>query len=142
MRLAQAGAATTDPVRRAAMLDRAAAAIATLQVRRPDWGDAAVAEAFVASQRHGIGDARTIDALSRSYRAAPFLHEAAAWRVHVGALAWDHVPPATRGAIAAEAVWLSRFSPQDHDAVFALMRRSGGYRAFLLEWRKLRATDV
>ena len=83
-------------------LQRAAPQLARAR-QRPQWGDLDVAEAYYHQLASGPLDPGTLSAYARSYRDAPYLHDAVLWRIRLGAFAWNALPPATQRAMLDEA---------------------------------------
>lgn len=98
--LAQASRSSGDM--RDLWLQRAAPQLA-LARQRPQWGDLDVAEAYYHQLAKGPLDPGTVSAYARSYRDAPYLHDAVLWRIRLGAFVWDALPPATQNAMLDEA---------------------------------------
>jgi len=142
LRLAQAAEPMSAGPRRQQLLDRAIQGVGQASHKRPAWGEAELVTAYAHALRDGLDDPRTWQALSASYRNAPFLRQAAAWRVAAALACWSRLSKQTQRAVVEEAVWISRIAPDTHPATLALMRGSDAYMAFVLRWRELRATDL
>ncbi|MDX3909292.1 MAG: hypothetical protein QHC67_05680 [Sphingobium sp.] len=109
---------------------------------RPHWGQAWVVKAYVEALQTG-SDHRHLSlvALSRSYSDAPFLRDAAGWRVRFAFLHWDELDAFVRGWAIEEAVWLARVDATMRKSVFASARTSQAYKPLVLRWREMRLHD-
>ena len=130
---------TSPDARRA--LARASAEIAAATARRPYWGDAWAARAYISAARFGETSAITRNAYERSYADGPYLRFAAPWRVRYAFDHWRGLDAGLRGRALDEAVWLVRVDPAVRDNVFALARQSPAYALLMRRWRAIRAGD-
>jgi hypothetical protein len=130
------------PAGRAALLSQAMRAADAAAQRRPFWGEALTVKAFVASLRDGAASPAVVQNLVESYRAAPYLRQAAGWRVRQSFLSWDSLPAATREAVLREAIWLVRLDVSETEAVFDSARESGAYRPLMSRWWAVRLSDA
>lgn len=101
---------------------------------RPHWGEAQVVAAYVAANREGPETPAALAALQRSYADAPFLPDAAQWRVTYGMAFWPRLPNATRKRVVGEAIWLAHVAPTKRRLMFELARGSEGYIPFSRAW--------
>lgn len=138
--LARAALVAPDNPQRDTTLLRAATEIDDLLTVRRHWPEAMVVGAAVAAARGRRDEALT--RLARSYRAAGYLHEAAAWRVGFTFDNWEHLPADTRAHAVDEAVWLARSNRGLYDEIFARARVSGAYQPMLMRWRHFRLPDM
>lgn len=141
--LARAALATEDPAVRQLRLAAATRSVAAAQARRPDWGEALMLDAYI----HVLADdgrvgPRALAALEGSYRFAPYLRDAGAWRAPVGFAVWDRLSPASQTRVANEAVWLARLSASARAMLFAAARESPGYASFAGRWLAARRDDA
>lgn len=127
---------------RVLLLDRALGQTQSIESERPYWSEAWATRAFVQSLRLGPEAADVRNALDRSYRDAPYLSRAGAWRVGYGFRYWSDLDDQTRDRMLNEAVWLARSSPTMLDSILALARQSPGYRAYIVRWLTARQGDV
>jgi hypothetical protein len=124
--------------RRDAILNTASTAARTAVGARPFWPDALTVSAYIDSQ---TGDPASFDsarrALALSYMGAPYLSDAADWRIGFGLSQWHELSGATQNAVAAEAMWQIAVDPDRSDTLFAKFRASPAYIPFILRWRAL-----
>lgn len=130
-----------SPAERSRLLDQAQGAIAAAATQRPHWGEARTVEAYIAALRAGPMAAATQAAYARSYADAPYLRDAAQWRIGFGMACWPSLSAATRARLIDEAVWYARLRPELRGQIFALSRGTGAYAPLLLRWRMVRAAD-
>jgi hypothetical protein len=141
--LARAAGVEPDPSRRRLLLSQATSSIRYAERERPDWGRAALVEAYIGRQRHaGVLDAQALDALSRSFRFTPYLADAGPWRVGAGFASWSRLDEQTRERVLNEAVWLGRDSATLRPLLFAAARSSPAYEAFNIRWLENRRGDA
>jgi hypothetical protein len=140
--LARQAQASPDAAARHEMIERAAVEIETALARRPEWGEGWTVAAFIDELRFGDNNPATIAALSRSYRGAPYLRDAASWRVRLGLGAWASLDAATRAKVVDEAVWLVRIDSTTAGPVFDLARQSAAYPQLMLRWLAMRPGDA
>jgi hypothetical protein len=109
---------------------------------RPHWGQAWVVKAYIEALRTGAEHRHlSLVALSRSYSDAPFLRDAAGWRIRYAFLHWDALDAFVRGRAIEEAVWLARVDATMRKSVFASARASQAYQPLVLRWREMRLRD-
>ncbi|UZW56601.1 hypothetical protein NUH86_07565 [Sphingobium sp. JS3065] len=113
----RAHAAAAEPGKAAALLRLATADMGHALAARPAWGEAEVSATYLAMLRDGPEAACTLDALRRSYSAAPFLRGSAPWRIRYAASVWRLLDPAIRSRVVDETVWLARAT--DHTYGYA-----------------------
>jgi hypothetical protein len=77
---------------------------------RPRWSEAWVIQTHMLSATRGIGAPEALRAFETSYELAPFLRDAADWRLRYGIATWASLSPTARKAVASEAIMLSRVS--------------------------------
>jgi len=108
--LAQARAAfgSYDGGARARLLTSARVNLDTALAARPAWGDARVAETYMDFVEKGVGHADTRNAFATSYVEAPYLAEAAPWRLAYGNNQWEALSPVTQSHMLDEAAWYGR----------------------------------
>lgn len=133
--------ARQGPAQRA-QLDQALVAIDAALVRRPRWGEAHVARAFILSHLDGPGSPRALAAFSRGYLDAPYLRQAARWRLGFGLSQWSALTPAVQQRWVNEAIWHVRLEPDDLSPLFAAVRGTGAYLPLMLGWRDVRSRDM
>jgi len=99
-----------DPARRRGLIalaqDRLAGALAVRPSSGGWWAWVAYGRAL-----DGDGTASTLQALEKSYAAAPFLLREGPWRVRYGAANWRRLSPALRAAVIDEEVWMRDVDP-------------------------------
>ena len=135
-------ASVAQPPRRQSLLNAAARSIAIAERARPDWGEALVIDAYIGTLAEGDAlSARTIAVLSASYRAAPYLHDAGAWRARAGLALWSRLPADAQGHVIDEAVWTARLSSAAGSTLFDAARASPGYARFATAWLANRRSD-
>ena len=128
--------------RRAPLLDRAAAELSTLQSARPYWGERAATLAFVEMLRSGDSSPAALNALSESYREAPYLRQSGSWRVEYGLRQWEQLDAETQAHLLDEAVWLSRDDVKILNGMLDAMRGTQAYRGFMTRWVISRRDDA
>ena len=136
-RLAEA----SDGGSRDALLEEAQRYLDGARIARPQWGEAEIVSAYIASLKgsgHGPAQDRS---LALSYRYAPYLRGSAPFRIRLGLQRWDALPPDVKERLIDEAVWYSRLEPETREPMFALIRRTGAYRSFLHRWLEVRSLD-
>ncbi|MBR7619208.1 hypothetical protein JKL49_07380 [Phenylobacterium sp. 20VBR1] len=116
VRLTTEAAAQSDPAQRRLKLAEAERQFAGALAARPDsggwWAWVSYARALDGRQ------AAALDALTRSYVAAPFLPMEAAWRIRYGALNWDRLTPTVRAQVVNETVWMRDVDPTAATGLF------------------------
>ncbi len=140
--LARQAQASPDAAARHEMIERAAVEIQAALSRRPEWGEGWTVAAFIDELRYGDHNPSAIAALARSYRGAPYLRDAASWRVRFGLGAWDALDAATQAKVIDEAVWLVRIDSTTAGPVFDLARQSPAYPQLMLRWLAMRPGDA
>jgi hypothetical protein len=140
--LARQAQASPDPSARHEMTERAAVEIEAALARRPEWGEGWTVAAFIDELRYGDNNPTAIAALARSYRGAPYLRDAAGWRVRFGLTAWSSLDAATQAKVIDEAVWLVRIDSTTAGPVFDLARQSPAYPQLMLRWLAMRPGDA
>jgi hypothetical protein len=138
LRRAQAPDRGREPRRGALLADAVALADAAL-ARRPGWGEAEAVRAYVGALRDGDGAVERV--LVASYAHAPYLRDAAAWRVGYGLRRWAALDPATRARVVDEFVWYARLRPDLAAQMFVAVRASPAYAPVMLRWREVREAD-
>lgn len=93
--------------------------IAAVLAARPNWGEALVVSASIAS----LDDSHpaAIAAYAASFRSAPYLRAESLWRIGFGAAHWRELDEATRMAMLREAGWVARITPKDRMTVLAIL---------------------
>jgi len=140
--LLQSRAASAQPIGqiRTGMLNDARKAATAAGGIRPGWGETDLVLAYVASLEN-INSAVILH-LSRSYRNAPFLIDAASWRVREGLVSWDQLDQATKTRVVKEAVMIARLKSDLREPIFDLARASDAYVSLSVEWHRLRLRDA
>jgi hypothetical protein len=87
---------------------------------RPNWGEALVLSASIASL-DANGTAMAIKAYSTSFRVAPYLRAESLWRMKFGTMHWRELDDATRTAMLREAAWIAQITPKDRMTVLAVL---------------------
>lgn len=120
-----------------ALASRARALVDRALTARPDWGEALVVSAYLASLDHG-GTRRALADLANSYTGAPYLREAGLWRIGFALRHWDAVGPTTRLHVLDEAIWLTGVEPERYEMIFDRFRQSPAYVPLMLRWAAMR----
>jgi hypothetical protein len=131
-----------NPEQRARTIGEARDLITRAESLRSDWPEALTVEAYIDSLDHGPLSPETMDALARSYLAAPFLRETGPWRVQAGLKGWARLSEKTQRSVVDEAVWIGRLSKPQGQVIFALARDSGAYVPFMRRWAIERTGDA
>ncbi|MFZ2994696.1 MAG: hypothetical protein WA070_00655 [Sphingobium sp.] len=131
-----------DTQERTALLDSALARLQSIGNTRPYWGEFWSTRAFAQSMRLGPRATKVRESLNRSYRDAPYLSRAGAWRIAYGFAYWNDLNDLTQDRVLNEAVWLARSSPVMLDSVLTLARQSPAYRAYVVHWMAARQGDI
>ena len=117
----RARTAAEDPARAAQLIALARADIAAARARRPVWGEAEVALAYVELLAHGADSPQAIRALAQSYAAAPYLRDSAPWRIRFGVTVWSRLDAQTRDHIVNETAWLAQASGRNYAYALGLV---------------------
>lgn len=137
---AQQAGAMPEGEARTALLGQARKEIAAIAGTRPHWGEVDVVAAYIASLTPDrLAD--TIGVYARSYRNAPYIREAAIWRVQFGIEHWGKLDEATRAHLTNEAVWLFRLQPDQRTRLVDMARGTDAYLPILMRWREVRLKD-
>ena len=94
-----------DSGRREASLRTAEHQVTQALASRPGWGQAFIELSFIRRLRFGARAPATRQALTASYRAAPYLQNAAPWRAELARYNWAELSPIEREAVLREAFW-------------------------------------
>lgn len=90
---------------------------AALRVR-PNWGEALVLSASIAS----LDDSgRAVETYAASFRAAPYLRAESLWRMKFGTRHWHELDDATQTAMLREAAWVAQITPKDRMTVISVL---------------------
>ena len=92
--------------------------------------------------RGGRPLAAVVEALARSYGAAPFLIKEGPWRAQVVAVNWRLLAPDTQAHVVAEAVWLRQVDPAAFNHVVAAFADPAAARALAQALRQHPSTVV
>ncbi|MFT3966545.1 MAG: hypothetical protein QM690_11765 [Sphingobium sp.] len=130
----RAGWATPDPALKAALLSAARTDLRHALAARPRWGAAHVAETYLDFVQWGAGDRRTHAAFAKSYRDAPFINDAAPWRLTYGADQWQALSPVMQRHVLDEAIWFAR-TEKSYRAVNEIFRQSDALEPFRQQHR-------
>lgn len=124
-------AAAETPADAGRLLRMATADLDHARHSRRSWGEAEVGTIYLALLRDGAQAPDTLDALRRSYAAAPFLRDSAPWRIRYAVSVWPLLDPTTRSRVVDETVWLARAT--DHTYTYARGLVSGSPAAPLVD---------
>lgn len=108
--MARRAAQTQDVQLRKQLISRAFDAVEQAIHMRPAWADAWLIKAHVIAVRDGLDSVATRQAVERSYALAPFMPDAADWRIGYAINQWSALSPELRAAVAREAILLARGS--------------------------------
>lgn len=123
-------AARLTGILRARRLASAHALLAQAMVARPEWGDAWIVAAYIALLERGEAAPETRAAFAHSLRAAPYLYDAAPWRIRYGLQLWPLLDAETHTSVVREAIWLGRLGPTNARMVGAMMAGTPAARAY------------
>lgn len=131
--LARQGGDPSDPHRRAELLAAEAAAGAVI-ARRQQWGEAWVVRSLVRTELGGANDALALAALEKSYALAPFLRDAAEWRIAHAFAGWSRLDPYARRRAINEAVVYAHLNGASRIRAFELARGTAAYVPLSVAW--------
>jgi hypothetical protein len=134
--IARAAAPLSAGPRRNALLSSAAARLREAERARPIWPEALTVSAYVGSlagDEASLAEARR--SLTLSYAGAPYLPDAADWRIGFGLSQWADLGVSARDAVVAEAMWRMTIAPDSGPKLWSQMRASPAYVPFMLRWR-------
>lgn len=110
---------------RAPLIAAAQGSARALVARYPQSGKAQAALAVTAAAARE--DASALAALSQSYARAPYLRDAAAWRLWYGSHHWEALSYPTRRALLQEALWMGRLGRPDRQRVLEMLAGTRPY---------------
>ncbi|MET1755180.1 hypothetical protein ABVV53_06895 [Novosphingobium sp. RD2P27] len=131
--LARQGGDARDPHRRAELL-AADEAVGAVIARRPQWGEAWVVRSLVRTELGGANDPQATAALEKSYALAPFLRDAAEWRISRAFAAWSYLDPYARQRVINEAVIYAQLNGAARIRTFELARGTAAYVPLSVAW--------